>query len=264
MPFADLAGLAAHYRVDGREGLPSLVLLNSLGTDCRIWDDLASALRGRFRFLRYDQRGQGLTDSPAGPYSIRQHAGDLLALLDRVDWGPTVLCGLSIGGMIAMDACRQRPEAVRGLALADTCDVIGPRAIWDERMRQVRASGLGSLAGRVTERWFGTTFRQSRPTAARGWANLLARAPVEGYLGSCAALRDADLRDAVPGLGVPTVCICGSEDAATPPAEVRDLASRLPDAAYAEIERAGHLAPVERPGRFAEILVPFLEDRLGS
>ena len=263
MPFAELGGLALHYRTDGLETAPRLVLLNSLGTDCRIWDDLVRALGGRFRVLRYDERGQGLTESPDPPYSIADHGGDLLALLDRLSWGPTVLCGLSIGGMIAMDACRRRPRSVRGLVLADTCDVIGTRSFWDERMRVIRERGIAPMSHAVMERWFGASFRRRRPVDVRGWANLLAAAPVDGYLGSCAALRDADLGAATPGLRVPSVCICGSEDLSTTPAEVRALASRLPDAEYAEIAGAGHLSPVECPAEFAGILMSFAEDRLG-
>lgn len=264
MPFANLGRLTASYRLEGPDGAPGLVLLNSLGTDYRIWDGLVLALDGRYRILRYDERGQGLSDSPPAPYTIGDHSNDLLALLDSLEWGPTILCGLSIGGMIAMDACVRRPDAIRGLVLADTSDSIGPPAFWDTRMRQVGEHGIEPIAESVMERWFGTAFRHARQVEVRGWANLLARAPVEGYLGSCAALRDADLSSAVPGIEAPAVCICGSEDPSTPPATVRSLASRLPNAEYVEMEGAGHLTPVERPGEFAQILEGFARGRRGN
>ncbi len=264
MAFAESADLTLHFRVDGSDEAPRVVLLNSLGTDYRIWDDLTFALRGRIRALRYDERGQGLSDCPPGPYSIADHADDLLRLLDSLHWGPTVLCGLSIGGMIAMEASARRPDLVRGLVLADTADVIGPREFWELRMGRVRDSGIEPIAATVMERWFGASFLRDRPVDARGWANLLARASTEGYLGSCAALRDADLSGLVREIDVPALCVCGSEDSSTPPAAVRSLAARLPDARYVEIEGAGHLAPVERPAEFARILVNFVEERLES
>lgn len=264
MPFADLGGLVVSYRTEGEEDAPRLVVLNSLGTDYRIWDGLVRALGDRYRILRYDERGQGLSDSPPGPYSIADHSGDLLALLDAVGWGPTLLCGLSIGGMIAMDASARRPGAVRGLVLADTADVIGPRSFWDARMRQVREGGLERIAQPVMERWFGASFRRSRPAEARGWANLLAGASPDGYLGSCSALREADLSSSLPLIRAPALCVCGSEDLSTPPSSVKSLASRLPDAEYVEIEGAGHLSPVERPLEFARVLDAFARRRLGS
>ena len=264
MPFAQLAGLTMHYREAGPTGAPRVVFLNSLGTDFRIWDDLILALGDRVRSLCYDERGQGLTDSPQGPYSIEEHGKDLLALLDHVGWGRVVLCGLSIGGMIAMEVCRRRPDAVRGMVLSDTSDVIGPREFWDGRMLEVRKGGLASIAGSVVERWFGAPFRRDRPAEAGGWANLLSRTPIEGYLGSCAALRDADLSAHLAGLRCPAICVCGSEDASTTPSAVRRLASRLPDAEYVEIPGAGHLVPVERPSEFANIVCRLLEERLGT
>lgn len=264
MPFQAIRELVLRYRVTGPDHAPNLVLLNSLGTDCRIWDDVAQALGRCFRVLRYDQRGQGLSDAPPGPYSIRDHANDLQHLLAGLRWGPTVLCGLSIGGMIALDFYDRYPVPVRGLVLADTADVIGPRAIWDERMKRVRAEGLAPIAPSVMQRWFGTSFRRERLDEVRGWANLLARAPLEGYLGSCAALRDGDLRSTLARIEVPTLCVCGSEDASTTPEDVRSLARRIPGAEYVEVAGAGHMVPVERPREFADMLVRFMEERLGT
>ena len=126
-------------------------------------------------------------------------------------------------------------------------------------MREVRSNGLGAIAESVMQRWFGSSFRTKHATAVRGWSNLLARAPVDGYLGSCAALRDADLTNLVGRIAVPVLCLCGSEDASTPPAAVRSLATRIAGAEYVEISEAGHLTPVERPREFAEALIGFME-----
>ncbi len=264
MAFATVGGITLHYRVDGPAGAPSAVLLNSLGTDGRIWDGLVDRIAGDCRCLRYDQRGQGLSDSPPGPYRIGDHAGDLAGLLEALDWGPTVLCGLSIGGMIALEAVSRQPALARGLVLADTAAVIGTRAFWTGRMRLAADLGLESIAADVMDRWFGPPFLRDRATDAAGWANLLARAPLEGYLGSCAALRDADLRPSLARVTVPAVCVCGSEDLSTPPAAVRALAGQLVDAAYVELPGAGHLTPVEQPGQFAGILREFMGGRLGG
>ena len=248
-----------HYRTAGPKDAPRVVFLNSLGTDCRIWDDLIFELDRRIRSLCYDERGQGLTDSPDGPYTIGEHAEDLVALLDELSWGSTVLCGLSIGGMIAMEAAARRPDLVQGLVLADTADVIGPREFWDDRTRLVRTGGMEPIAATVMERWFGGSYLRDQPVAVRGWTTLLAQAPVRGYLGSCAALRDAELSGLLGDIEVPAVCICGSEDLSTPPSAVRSLAQRLPNATYVEIPGAGHLTPVERPAEFGRIVLQFLE-----
>ena len=158
-----------------------------------------------------------------------------------------------------MEAAARRPDLVQGLVLADTADVIGPREFWDDRTRQVRAGGMEPIAATVMERWFGGSYLRDQPVAVRGWTTLLAQAPVRGYLGSCAALRDAELSGLLGDIEVPAVCICGSEDLSTPPSAVRSLAQRLPNATYVEIPGAGHLTPVERPAEFGRIVLQFLE-----
>ena len=158
-----------------------------------------------------------------------------------------------------MEAAARRPALVQGLVLADTADVIGPREFWDDRVRQVSEGGLEAIAEAVMERWFGGSYLRDQPVAVRGWTTLLARAPVAGYLGSCAALRNADLSGLLGDIEIPAVCICGSEDLSTPPSAVRSLAQRLPDATYVEIPGAGHLTAVERPAEFGKIVSRFLE-----
>lgn len=264
MPFFEAPSLGLHYRVDGPEGGPGIVLINSLGTDLRIWDDVTVALQERFRVLRYDERGQGLSDGPPGPYSIRDHADDLMALLDHLGWRSAVLCGLSIGGMIAMQAWASAPDRVRGLVLSDTDARIGTRAFWEERIRVIRERGIAPFADSILERWFGASFRGAQPAAVRGWKNLLLGASIEGYLGSCAALRDADLSGVAGSIQAPALCICGSEDVATPAAAMRALAARIPEARFAELAGAGHLPPVERPCEFALLVADFLEVPLAT
>ncbi len=258
MAFLRTSGVNLRFLLSGpADGVP-LVLLNSLGTDCRIWDGLLEHLDDELHVLRYDQRGQGLSEVPPGPYSIGDHASDVLALLDATGLDSVWLCGLSIGGLIAMEATLQRPTIVRGLVLADTAAKIGPPEVWDERIAQVSSQGLGPLAWGVMGRWFGAAYLREREGDARGWSNLLVRAPLDGYLGSCAALRDVDLTDRLFEIRVPALCICGTQDAATTPEMVRQLASQL-DAEYIGIEGAGHMTPVERPKEFAGALQKFME-----
>lgn len=263
MPFAARQNLVFRYVVSGTGESPPIVLLNSLGADCRIWEEVAAELASRRKVLRYDLRGQGLSDSPPGPYAVADHAADLLHLLGHLGWGAAFLCGLSIGGMVAMEAAAQAPGRALGLILANTSTSIGSRGFWKTRIRQIQGHGTGPLQEAILTRWFGASYRRSQAAAARGWGNLLGQASASGYLGSCAALRDADLGLVAEGLGVPTLCIGGSEDQATPPAQVRALAARIPGAEYAEIQGAGHLAPVERPLEFAQLVAGFMEARSG-
>ncbi len=264
MAFQRLDDIVVHYDVAGRSGAPALVLVNSLGTDLRVWDALAPYLAERFRLVRYDKRGHGLTDVTAGPYAMARLAADLAGLLDRLEITQAVICGLSIGGMIAQQLAADRPDLVRGLVLMDTAHRIGSPQMWDERIAAIRSQGIASIADAILTRWFSPAFHRDRPDELAGWRNMLCRTPVEGYLGCCAAIRDADLTAAAKSVAVPTLCMVGDMDGSTPPAVVAELADLVPGARLVTIPGAGHIPCVEQTATVAAALSAFFtESRLG-
>ena len=260
MAFRRCNGIVVHHAVAGDPSLPAMVFANSLGTDLRVWDALLPHLAGRFRLVRYDQRGHGLTDLGAEPFGIDLLADDLAALLDGLGVGRAVVVGLSIGGMIAQRLAAARPELVRALVLMDTAHRIGTAETWRARIEAVEAGGIAGIADAILERWFAAGFRATRPDELAGWRNMLVRTPEEGYLGCCAALRDADLTAATRALRVPTLCLVGEEDGATPPALVRELAGLIAGARFHVVPEAGHLPCVERPDAVAAAIDGFIRE----
>jgi 3-oxoadipate enol-lactonase len=260
MAFARVGDVVVHYEATGPSGAPALVLANSLGTDLRVWDALLPFFAGRFRLIRYDKRGHGLSDLTPAPYTIAGLADDLAGLLDLLDVRGAMVCGLSIGGVIAQQLAATRPDLVRGLVLMDTAHKVGPPEIWRQRIETVRRAGITSIADAILERWFAPVFRKERAVELAGWRNMLTRTPVEGYAGCCAAIRDADLTAAARGIDVPTLCLVGEADGATPPALVRELAGLIPGARFATIAEAGHLPCVEQPAATARVMSAFFEE----
>ncbi|HEV8344759.1 MAG TPA: alpha/beta fold hydrolase [Candidatus Binatia bacterium] len=110
MPFLEIGRVVHHYLIEGLENGPALVFSNSLGTDLRIWDAVAGRFRQNFRIVRYDKRGHGLTDSPSPPYIFDDYVRDLAGLLDHLAIHDAVVCGVSIGGMIAQARRRHIPS----------------------------------------------------------------------------------------------------------------------------------------------------------
>ena len=264
MAFDRLGDIVVHHHQTGPADAPLLVFVNSLGTDLRVWDALLPKLADRFCCVRYDKRGHGLTDATPGPYSIAGLAADLAALLDARGARGVVVCGLSIGGMIAQALAAARPDLVRGLVLMDTAHKIGTAEMWNERIAAIRAGGIASIADAILTRWFSPAFHRDQPAELAGWRNMLTRTPLEGYLGCCAAIRDADLTEAARGLAVPTLCMVGDQDGSTPPELVAELADLVPNGRLITIEGAGHLPCVEQPDAVAAAISGFLaENRLG-
>ncbi|MGY2894246.1 bifunctional 3-oxoadipate enol-lactonase/4-carboxymuconolactone decarboxylase PcaDC [Deinococcus sp. UYEF24] len=263
MPFAEVGGLAIHYALTGAGSAAGaamrrpLVFLNSLGSDLRLWEGVAEHFRGERATLRCDMRGHGLSDAPAGDYRLQDLSGDLLGLLETLGLEKVVLVGVSVGGMVALDFARRFPGLVAGVVLCDTGLKIGSAQLWEGRIGAIREGGMEAVADAVLSRWFTPAFFSEQPVLARGYRTLLARTSATGYLGVCAALRDADLSGGEP-LGLPTLVLCGDADVSTPPELSRALAAELAAPLHL-IPGAGHLPCAERPEAVVAHLVGFLE-----
>jgi 3-oxoadipate enol-lactonase len=239
--------VALHHRLEGPAEAPVLALASSVGSDLSMWEPQAAALSGRFRVLRYDHRGHGGSPVPAGPYSIADLGGDLLALLDRLELERVHLCGLSLGGMVGMWVAAHAPERVERLVVCCTAAHFPPRELWDERARVVRAEGMGALVDATMERWLTASFRAAAPEVESRLRATFEATPPEGYAGCCEAIRDMDLRPALSAIAAPTLVIAGAEDPATPPAWGEAIAGAIPDARLEVLAEAAHLANLERP-----------------
>jgi 3-oxoadipate enol-lactonase len=260
MPFLNVGDCVLHYQIDGAADKPALLFSNSLGSDLRIWDPLVPYLEKDFRLIRYDTRGHGLSEAAPPPYSASDLARDVVGLLDALQINAAVVCGLSVGGVIAQQLAVEYPDRVRALVLCDTGARIGTAASWEERIATVKANGLTVLATPSMERWFSAEFRRQNSVAVRGYANMVTRTAVDGYVGTCCALRDADLTKAVASIAKPTLVLCGDQDIATPPDMARELADIIPDARMFLIAGAGHISCVEQPAVMATQIMQFLRE----
>ena len=256
--FVETNQISLHYVDEGaRNGVP-LVFINSLGSDLRIWDEVVAPLAARYRIARYDKRGHGLSDAPPGPYSMRDHATDLLSLLNHLKIDQAVLIGISVGGMIAQDLAAWQPSRVRGLVLCDTGAKIGTVQAWNERIQSVQTDGMASVAEATMARWVTATFARTQPAAYRAYLNMLLRTSPVGYAATCAALRDADLTEATQKITAPTLVLCGASDPSTTPELNQTLTNLIHGATFELIENAAHLPCLEQPVAMADAIKRFL------
>jgi 3-oxoadipate enol-lactonase/4-carboxymuconolactone decarboxylase len=239
------------------QAAPALVFINGLGTDLHIWDGVVEALPRSWTVLRYDVRGHGLSEVGEGSHSMSAFSADLSELLDRLGIASVVLCGLSLGGLIAQEFALTEPERVRGICLCATAARIGSRESWQQRIDQIQTGGLGSISDTAMGRWFGAPFREREPSVVRGCRGMLERTPQAGYIAAAEALRDADLTARVAGIAAPAMVVAGELDVATPPAQGRALAASLRGARFELLAQTGHLLSVEQPAALARVLVQF-------
>lgn len=250
------AVLHASFRT-GVRGRRPVVFANSLGTDLRIWDAVIALLPADLPVLTWDKRGHGLSDGT--PLGMDTHVADMAALMDHFGLSEAVVCGVSVGGMIAQGLTAARPDLVSGLVLSNTGMKIGDAASWQVRIDAVMEQGLDSIADAVLERWFASGFRKDAAGQVALYRNMLVRTPAKGYAATCAAIRDADFSVEAAAISVPCHCLAGEEDMATPPDVVRKLAETVPGAGLTVLTGVGHLPCIEAPRAVAETVLQLHE-----
>jgi 3-oxoadipate enol-lactonase len=252
-------GCRLAWRADGPVDAPPLLLSNSLGTSMAMWDAQIQAWSSHFRVIRYDSRGHGQSDAPAGAYSMDRLGRDAVELLDGLDIEKAHFCGLSQGGMIGQWLAARTPDRIERLVLANTAAYMGPPESWQSRLNAVLSDGMAWLAEASIGRWFTPAFVDHEPARVEPIRQMLLTTNPIGYAGCCAAIRDMDLRPLAICNRIPTLVIAGSEDPATP---VRNSAFLVESAADARLEvvSAAHLSNVEVPEAFASLVLSFLRN----
>jgi pimeloyl-ACP methyl ester carboxylesterase len=247
--FARAHGLEIAYERVG-EG-PPLVLAHSAASDRREWQPQLAELADEFTVVAWDAPGAGRSpDAPAG-FGLADFADCLAAVIEAVGPARAHLGGLSWGGVIALELYRRRPELVRTLILADT--YAGWAGSLPEAERQARVEGLRQVleAPRPDlDRAFPGLFAAGPPARFAALLEEIADAVRPGNLVAVLEAADADLRDLLPEIEVPTLLIWGELDARSPLRIARQFEQAIPRTELVVIPGAGHISNLERPEDF--------------
>lgn len=243
--------MAYRHRTDG--GGPCVVFVNSLGSDQTIWDDTISRLGRGFDTLTYDLRGHGVSQA-SDRFTVTDLVDDLIALIEDLELSKVILCGVSVGGMIAQSVAIRRPDLLRAVILSNTAAKIGTPQRWDDRIDAVAAKGIDAIADVILDNWFAGEYQAEQPALFAMHHTMLCRTSAVGYMATCAAIRDADLRQDVGTITVPTLCIAGQADKSVSVSEVEALAASIPDARLEVLNGVGHLPSLEAPVQMAALI----------
>ncbi|WP_026872462.1 3-oxoadipate enol-lactonase [Inquilinus limosus] len=257
MPHVTVDGCRLHYRLDGPEDGPPLLLSHALGVDLEMWGPQVERLARRFRVLRYDHRGHGGSNVPPGPYSLDRLGRDAVGLLDALGIGQADVVGLSLGGMVALWLGIHAPDRIGRLVPCCTTAYAGGPELWEPRIEAVRRDGMAALVDGVIGRWFSPGFRERAPQTVDGIRRKLLATPPDGYAATCAAIRDMDQRDAISRIRAPMLVLSGTQDQGTPPERGREIAAAVPGARFQALD-AAHIANLEQADAFTAAVEGFL------
>ncbi len=247
LPVAD--GLAF---VDEGAG-PPIVLLHAFPLDGSMWTPQRERWRRQWRVIVPDLRGFGASPATSGePCAMDDYARDVVRLLDALSIETVCLCGLSMGGYVALAFAERFPERLAGLVLANTragADGDEARAARTALAARVKRQGTSALVEALLDKLLGP---MAPPEAiARVRAMIEAQDP-RGAISALTGMAERRDRTALlSAIRVPTLVLASTEDRLVPAAESRALGEAIPSANWIEIAGAGHLSNLEQPELFA-------------
>jgi 3-oxoadipate enol-lactonase len=255
------------YEAAGDPELPPLVFLHGIGGGARAWRSQLDTFSNRYRAIAWDMPGYG-GSAPLPSVSIAALADAMQDFLKQVGATKPILVGHSIGGMIVQQLLAKNPGIAGAVVLAQTSPAFGkPDGDWqksfiDARLGPLdRGETLVSLAPSLVKELVGDDPDISGMELAR---DCMAAVPEATYRATMLALIGFDLRGALKDIAVPTLVLSGSKDNNAPAPMMAKMAGYIPSAKYVELEGAGHLANLERPGAFNAALDSFLKANVAA
>ena len=238
-----------------------MTLVTGIANDLTMWDGQMPVLAPRYRVLRYDLRGHGGTWPTAGEYSIDLLVQDLVELLDAQNVQRTSLVGLGLGGAIAQAFAIRHPGRVDKLMPCCCRAQMVPdfAEMWHKLRDTVRRDGLESIVEQTVQRWFSEDFKAAHPDVLDKVRTMIRRTTFEGYMGVTAAFLGLDEEARLGEIRAPTLYVSGADDKlGGPPALMAGLAAKVPGARHVSVPKAAHIANIQNPEGFNQVLEEFL------
>ncbi|WP_309662262.1 alpha/beta fold hydrolase [Sphingomonas sp.] len=232
-----------------------ILFLHGVGSDKSVWAPQLAHFGAQRRALAFDYPGYGESDPATAGTTRDDYAAAILAAMDALGIDRAHVCGLSLGGVIAIAMYAAAPARCVSLILADSFAVHPDGAAIYERSIAASADMRALAEGRVD-----ALLAQPADASVRSEViETMAKIDPAAFRIGAEAVWLADQRDRAAAIRVPTLIICGTEDHVTPPALSRELAHLIPGAQYEPIEGAGHLSNLERPVEFNAVAKTFVE-----
>jgi len=242
---------------------PPLVLVHGFPLDHAMWDAQIEALKGEYRVIVPDLRGFGQSEVTEGTVTMGQFADDVAGLLDALGVRePVVLVGLSMGGYVAFQFFRRHRGRLRALVLCDSravADTPQAAAVRRETAEKVLGEGPGSLVENMPSKLLAAATLKDRPGVAESLGRVIASTDPRAIAAASLGMAErSDVTAMLPEIDCPTLVVVGSEDAISPPEEMRRIAGAIPGARLVEVPDAGHMSPMENPAAVNAALREFL------
>ena len=251
------------YIDEGKKRAPSVIFIHGFPFNKSMWDKQVEALKDNYRVIVYDIRGHGGTDSGSEEFSLELFVNDLYSFMDTLKIDKTAVCGLSLGGYIALNAIEKDPGRFSALILCDTTCLADTPEAKDKRTKaieSIKKNGVEKYANDSIKNLFAPVSFVSRKKEIADVLGMMVKTSDQSL---CNTLHSLTTRketcSKLSEIKVPVLIMVGKEDKITPPETANFMHEKIKNSILCIIENAGHLSNIENPGEFNFQLKKFIE-----
>lgn len=245
------------------DGSLPLIFIHGFPFDKSMWAQQVEFCKSFSRVIAYDIRGFGKSQPGDEEFSINLFADDLIGLMDIMEIPKAIICGLSMGGYIALNAMSRYKERFAAMILADTQCIADTSEGKEKRFKaieQIQANGLSVFAAAFVKNIFADETLLNKPEIVMGIQNVILSTPPLSVTSTLKALAERwEICTTLSEISVPVLIICGMEDKVTPYEQSDKLKSAIKNSTLKTMLKAGHLSNVEQPEEFNKYLKDFFE-----
>jgi 3-oxoadipate enol-lactonase len=250
------------YTEEGKNGAPAIIFIHGFPFNKSIWNIQIEALKDNYHLIAYDIRGHGYSDNGNEDFTIELFVKDLIALIDALKIDKTMLCGLSLGGYIALNAIENYPGRFNALILSDTQCIADTTEAKEKRMEAIESlkkTGVEKYADESIKKLFAPESFITRKKEIASVREMIVQTSEQSLINTLIALSvRKETCSKLPEIKVPVLIMVGKEDIITPPSAAQLMHEKIKDSLLIIIEHAGHLSNIENPADFNVNLKKFI------
>lgn len=256
-------GVSVSYTDDGLHDAPVIFFIHGFPLNKTMWNYQTDALEKQYRVVTYDIRGHGESEIGSEEFSIDLFTNDLISLMDDLEIKKGILCGLSIGGYIALDAIQKFPDRFEALILCDTQCIADTPEVREKRMKDIdhiKQNGVKDYAEKSLENLFMPDSLHNKKDEINTVKKMINEMSVELLTRTLRALADRkETCEHLSRIKVPVLILMGEEDNITPPSKGQLMQNNIKDSELTIIKNAGHLSNLENADQFNVHLTRFVD-----
>ncbi len=249
----------------GNSSNKSIVFIHGFPYDHSMWQNQIDALKDEYYCIAYDVRGLGESYVGDGQFTMEFYVDDLFIIMKELKLQKPAVCGLSMGGYIALRAVEKNQENFGALILCDTraeADDNSGKLKRSANINMINTEGLKKFVDNFVPNCFADETIEEEKDLYQSILNKSYNNNPIGVKGAIIAIMSrTDTTEFLPKIKIPSLILCGSFDKLTPPQVMRALSEKIPDSEFAIIPRAGHMSPIENPQAVNDLIKGFLKRR---